>query len=156
LGFFATFFGMNNADITGDAWMTLDQQIMYMCKSRKPVSSFPLTLAVILSAVVITVSISIAFSPWVRTVLNLCIRVPLAYVAEYTGIRRLWKSSPLEGGKVKRRSHISMARISKRRQEREESRRRGGQGMQRVFDAVDGEGLQNRLRRRAERVDTMV
>jgi len=32
LGFFATFFGMNNAQITGDTWMPLDEQVMYMCK----------------------------------------------------------------------------------------------------------------------------
>jgi len=57
---------------------------------------------------------------------------------------------------VRRRNHISMAKISKRRQEREESRRRGPQDKQRVVDFVGGDALQNRFRKRAERVDTMV
>ncbi|KAK0619465.1 hypothetical protein B0T14DRAFT_208799 [Immersiella caudata] len=141
LGFFAAFFGMNNADTTGDTWMTLDQQVMYMF---------------IFSAIVITLSISIAFSPWVRTVLNLCFRVPLTYAAEYTGIRGLWKLSPLEGSKVRRRNHISMAKISRRRQEREESRRRSGQDTHRMINGVGGDTLQYRYSKRAERVDTMV
>ncbi|KAK0653060.1 hypothetical protein B0T16DRAFT_455371 [Cercophora newfieldiana] len=143
LGFFATFFGMNNADITGDMWMSLDQQVMYMF---------------ILSAIVITVSISIAFSPWVRTVLNFCLHVPLAYAAEYTGLRRFWKSSPLEGGKVKRRNHISMAKISRRRQEKEEARRRGQHQQEGRIggERVDDERVYNRFRGREGRVDMMV
>ena len=57
---------------------------------------------------------------------------------------------------VRRRNHISMAKISKRRQDREESRRRGPQDKQRVVDFVGVDALQNRFRKRAERVDTMV
>ena len=33
LGFFATFFGMNNLEINGATWMTLNEQIRYMCES---------------------------------------------------------------------------------------------------------------------------
>lgn len=32
LGFFTSFFGMNNS-LTGADWMTLDRQCLYMCKS---------------------------------------------------------------------------------------------------------------------------
>jgi len=33
LGFFAAFFGMNNQEINQSPWMTLDEQVKYMCKS---------------------------------------------------------------------------------------------------------------------------
>jgi len=42
LGFFAAFFGMNNLEATQSAWMTLGQQVRYMCEStsgRLPVSA---------------------------------------------------------------------------------------------------------------------
>lgn len=32
LGFFTGFFGMNNRNSTGDEWMSMREQIMYMCK----------------------------------------------------------------------------------------------------------------------------
>jgi Mg2+ and Co2+ transporter CorA len=150
LGFFAAFFGMNNSNSTGDAWMTLDQQVMYMF---------------ILSAVVITVSISIAFSPWVRTVLNFCLRVPLAYAAEYTGIRRLWKGSPLERGKVKRRNEISMAKVATLARRKQDGRsigrgsgrkqETGGSGRRSPQDSNPGLE-QARFRRKTERVGAMV
>lgn len=41
MGFFATFFGMNNSDINDAPWMTLNEQIGYMCKS-KLTNSYPL------------------------------------------------------------------------------------------------------------------
>ncbi|KAF4982586.1 hypothetical protein FZEAL_1818 [Fusarium zealandicum] len=48
LGFFAAFFGMNNSDYTGDEWMKLGHQVMYMF---------------LLSAAVITITLSMAFIP---------------------------------------------------------------------------------------------
>ncbi|KAK7973144.1 hypothetical protein PG988_007278 [Apiospora saccharicola] len=51
LGFFATFFGMNNSDINDANWMTLNEQVTYMFS---------------LSTVVIVVSTSIAFYPTMR------------------------------------------------------------------------------------------
>ncbi|KAB5586057.1 hypothetical protein GE09DRAFT_51240 [Coniochaeta sp. 2T2.1] len=36
LGFFAAVFGMNNAQSTNSMWMTLRQQVSYMCKSSSP------------------------------------------------------------------------------------------------------------------------
>jgi len=150
---------MNNSDITGDAWMSLNQQVTYMCKYLLTLRHLPrhgLTSTVILSAVVVTVSVSIAFSPWVRTVLDFCFHVPLAYAAEYSGVRHFWKSSPLEGGKVKRRNHISMAKISRRRQEMEEARRKSPREV-RKMSGGGYEGMQHsRFRRRPERVETMV
>jgi len=72
-------------------------------------------------------------------------------------MRHFWKSSPLEGGKIKRRSHISMAKISRRRQEKEEeARRQSPRELQSGADRGDEERLNSRFRRRAERVDTMV
>ncbi|KAK8071235.1 hypothetical protein PG997_011438 [Apiospora hydei] len=54
LGFFATFFGMNNVEINEAKWMTLNDQIMYMFS---------------LSTVVIALSTSIAFYPSIRPLL---------------------------------------------------------------------------------------
>ncbi|RYP58440.1 hypothetical protein DL770_010426 [Monosporascus sp. CRB-9-2] len=55
LGFFAAFFGMNNAEINGAPWMGLGEQIGYMFG---------------LSSIIIMFSISIAFNPWVRAILG--------------------------------------------------------------------------------------
>ena len=83
---------------------------------------------------------SIAFSPWVRTVLNFCFYVPIVYAAEYSGVRHFWKTSPMEGGRLQRKNHLSMARISRRRQEKEESRQKTLHERQRL-DERDGERL---------------
>ncbi|RYP42040.1 hypothetical protein DL767_000552 [Monosporascus sp. MG133] len=68
LGFFAAFFGMNNADINDAKWMSLNEQIGYMFG---------------LSAVVITISISIAFSPWIRAIIRIVLRVPYHLLDQY-------------------------------------------------------------------------
>jgi hypothetical protein len=36
LGFFATFFGMNNEEMNEAHWMHLDEQIKCMCRFRSP------------------------------------------------------------------------------------------------------------------------
>lgn len=41
LGFFAAFFGMNNADINDAPWMSLREQIGYMCKLSFALPEFP-------------------------------------------------------------------------------------------------------------------
>ncbi|KAL7916210.1 hypothetical protein GGI35DRAFT_25644 [Trichoderma velutinum] len=46
LGFFSGFFGMNNSNSTGDEWMTMGEQILYMF---------------VISAVVISVVLTVAF-----------------------------------------------------------------------------------------------
>jgi Mg2+ and Co2+ transporter CorA len=44
LGFFAAFFGMNNQEINQASWMSLAEQIKYMCKSTLASSPTALTL----------------------------------------------------------------------------------------------------------------
>ncbi|RYO91624.1 hypothetical protein DL766_003197 [Monosporascus sp. MC13-8B] len=80
LGFFAAFFGMNNAETSDATWMSLNEQIAYMFG---------------LSAVVIAISISIAFSPWIRTIIRVVLRVPYHVLDEYTQLRDKWARSPL-------------------------------------------------------------
>ncbi|RYP79475.1 hypothetical protein DL770_006656 [Monosporascus sp. CRB-9-2] len=80
LGFFAAFFGMNNADINDATWMSLNDQIKYMFG---------------LSAVVITISISIAFSPWIRAIIRIVLRVPYQVLDEYTQVWSRLAESPL-------------------------------------------------------------
>ncbi|KAK7422442.1 hypothetical protein QQZ08_009494, partial [Neonectria magnoliae] len=71
LGFFAAFFGMNNNDINDAKWMSLNEQITYMFG---------------VSALVIAVSVGLAFSPWTQALIAVLVKVPLVYVGEYTGI----------------------------------------------------------------------
>ncbi|RYP33752.1 hypothetical protein DL767_004619 [Monosporascus sp. MG133] len=61
LGFFAAFFGMNNAEITDSPWMTLNEQIGYMIG---------------LSFIIIIVSISLAFNPRARAILRRILWIP--------------------------------------------------------------------------------
>ncbi|RYP76729.1 hypothetical protein DL769_003560 [Monosporascus sp. CRB-8-3] len=80
LGFFAAFFGMNNAEINGATWMSLNEQITYMFG---------------LSAVIIIISISIAFSAWIRAIIQIILRIPYHVLDEYTQFRNRWAASPL-------------------------------------------------------------
>ncbi|KAM7221765.1 hypothetical protein V8F06_002758 [Rhypophila decipiens] len=100
LGFFATFFGMNNMEINEAAWMTLSEQINYMFG---------------FSAIVIVLSVSMAFSAWSRAVLNFLFWVPLAVLAESTGLRAWWKKSPLNRVKLERRAVKVVEHASYRR-----------------------------------------
>ncbi|KAK7409062.1 hypothetical protein QQX98_008766 [Neonectria punicea] len=62
LGFFAAFFGMNNNDINDAKWMSLNEQITYMFG---------------VSALVIAISVGLAFSPWTRALIAMLVKVPL-------------------------------------------------------------------------------
>ncbi|KAM7183911.1 hypothetical protein V8F20_012434 [Naviculisporaceae sp. PSN 640] len=110
LGFFATFFGMNNVEINASPWMTLGEQIKYMFG---------------FSAIIIALSVSMAFSAWSRAVLNFLFWVPLAVLAESTGLREWWKQSPANHGNLERRAFKIIENASKRRQKREMVRRAG-------------------------------
>ncbi|KAH7309885.1 hypothetical protein B0I35DRAFT_440765 [Stachybotrys elegans] len=105
LGFFAGFFGMNNQTSTGDSWMSLPQQIQYMF---------------LVSAVVIFISISIAFSEWVRVLLTLLFRIPLSLVTEYTGLRRLWKKYTIDQASLLKRKDKLLDELYKKRKENDE------------------------------------
>jgi hypothetical protein len=75
LGFFVGFFGMNNKDSTGDAWMTMHEQIAYMFS---------------LSTLFVLIAVCLAFSQWSRSLLeHLCYR-PLLKVAKYLGLNESW------------------------------------------------------------------
>ncbi|RYP46525.1 hypothetical protein DL768_007272 [Monosporascus sp. mg162] len=82
LGFFAAFFGMNNAEINESPWMTLNEQIGYMFG---------------LSSIVIMISISIAFNPRVRAILRPILRIPnriLRILDEYIPIKIVRNKRP--------------------------------------------------------------
>jgi len=103
LGFFAAFFGMNNEQITGDAWLTLGQQTGYMFG---------------LSAVVIVASTALAFGTWSRSAMLLLVRVPLAWLGEYSGLRDAWVKSPLYHSVLDKKSSSILEGIAKRREQR--------------------------------------
>ncbi|KAK0105805.1 hypothetical protein ONS95_004322 [Cadophora gregata] len=106
LGFLATFFGMNNKDINDAPWMTLNQQLKYM---------FGLSTAVIVFAV------STAFSPWTRATLTIFVKVPLAFIAEYTGLRAAWNEYIVGHSALEKRGQMKLDRIYGR-QKRKESK----------------------------------
>ncbi|KAI0009457.1 hypothetical protein F4779DRAFT_617633 [Xylariaceae sp. FL0662B] len=103
LSFFATFFGMNNNDINGAMWMTLNQQIAWMFG---------------LSTVVIAFTISMAFSGWVRAIARFILRVPYVFFSEYTGIHDWWVRTPLHSESLERRSTQMFEHVSRRREDR--------------------------------------
>ncbi|RYP74975.1 hypothetical protein DL771_002623 [Monosporascus sp. 5C6A] len=80
LGFFAAFFGMNNAEINGSPWMTLYEQIGYM---------FGLSSIVMLF-------ISIAFSLWMRAILRPILgpipRIWYHILDGYTWVQIIWNN----------------------------------------------------------------
>ncbi|KAI1080443.1 hypothetical protein F5B20DRAFT_580109 [Whalleya microplaca] len=104
LSFFATFFGMNNSDINDAMWMTLNQQITWMFG---------------LSTIVIALTISIAFSKWMRSIAKLVLHVPYAFFTEYTGIHAWWSSMPLYSEILEQRGNRMLEQVSRRRANRE-------------------------------------
>ncbi|RDL33145.1 uncharacterized protein BP5553_08584 [Venustampulla echinocandica] len=101
LGFFAAFFGMNNQEINDAPWMTLGQQTKYMFG---------------ISAAVITISISMAFSPWTRAILTVLVKVPLAYITEYTGLRHFWMDHIIDHQTLGRKGQKRLDHIYKRQE----------------------------------------
>ncbi|CZR63756.1 uncharacterized protein PAC_13653 [Phialocephala subalpina] len=80
LGFLASFFGMNNQEINNSSWMTLSEQLKYL---------FGITIAVFV--IVMPVAFSPTVSSWARATITIFIEIPFLFVAEYTGIRALWR-----------------------------------------------------------------
>jgi hypothetical protein len=117
LGFLAAFFGMNNSAATGSDWMTLNQQVQYMCKrGPQPFSRCSLPVrssvsaavpggeslshrrkeltwdaAVGISSFVVAISMSLAFSQTARAAFSVAM-IPLIVAAEYLGLLRLWRT----------------------------------------------------------------
>lgn len=139
LGFLAAFFGMNNKQINDAPWMTLDEQMKYMCKSIQSSLSVLHTLQytyklysiVGLSTAVITISISIAFSPWTRATLTAFVKIPLIFIGEYSGLRALWKYYIVGHGYFEEKNqeridwiHGHRNRVDDRHKKKEEERRK--------------------------------
>ncbi|KAK3344512.1 hypothetical protein B0T25DRAFT_616227 [Lasiosphaeria hispida] len=82
LGFIAAFFGMNNSVATNNEWMTLNDQVKYMFG---------------ISAIVVFIAISLAFSQTARTALSITM-LPFIFGAELLGLGHFWRAravSPL-------------------------------------------------------------
>ncbi|RYP01082.1 hypothetical protein DL764_006316 [Monosporascus ibericus] len=88
LGFFAAFFGMNNADINDAKWMSLNEQIGYMFG---------------LSAAAVIVTISMAFSAWIRGIIRVVLRVPYQVLDEYTQAAPATVEPPYGAAKKKKK-----------------------------------------------------
>jgi hypothetical protein len=71
-----------------------------------------------LSAVVIIISVSMAFSAWFRAIIQLLFRVPFELFAEYTGLHEWWAASSLNHVNLERRSVKMLEKVSKRRQQK--------------------------------------
>lgn len=78
LSFMSSLFGMNAKELSGSdgGIMSLRYQFTFM---------FPISVAVI------TVSLALAFSPWIRNFISFTTSVFWAAVVEYTYIRRAWR-----------------------------------------------------------------
>lgn len=107
LGFFTSFFGMNNA-LTGADWMSLGRQCLYMCKPRCLVR-IPLTSGhrtdlniagtkVCISAVIILIALSLAFKSQLRQFIQDAI----------DPIKRAWsESKPVNEATAKEQNRMS-------------------------------------------------
>jgi len=99
---------MNNSVSTNNQWMTLNDQVQYMCKLNLSSLSFFLNMSGVapnlcshqvtdkmtkvgISAVVVVIAISLAFSQTARTALSITL-LPLTIVAEQLGLVSLWSS----------------------------------------------------------------
>ncbi|KAK9426595.1 hypothetical protein SUNI508_00122 [Seiridium unicorne] len=109
LGFFATFFGMNNWKINQAAWMSLSEQLKWMLGG---------------STIIIFLSVSLAFGSWLRVVLRLMFKVPLALLFEWTNTTEWWKTSMWNHANLERKSTSMLEAVSRRRQEKEAKERK--------------------------------
>ncbi|PVH86274.1 hypothetical protein DL98DRAFT_11413 [Cadophora sp. DSE1049] len=134
LGFLATFFGMNNKDINDAPWMTLNEQLKYM---------FGLSTAVIIFAV------STAFSPWTRATLTIFVKVPLAFIAEYTGLRALWNEYIVGHSALEKKGQMKLDWIYGRQKRKEgklkDDEERLKREAQRGISNGDPEGVRRRM-----------
>ncbi|TAQ87980.1 hypothetical protein B7494_g3667 [Chlorociboria aeruginascens] len=78
LSFMSSVFGMNSSELSGSngGLMSLRHQFTFM---------FPISLAVI------TISLGLAFSDWIRGLISLLVTISWAAVSEYSGLQYLWK-----------------------------------------------------------------
>ncbi|KAM0813428.1 hypothetical protein AB5N19_13422 [Seiridium cardinale] len=107
LGFFATFFGMNNWEINQASWMSLSEQLRWMR-----------------STIIIFLSVSLAFGSWLRVVLRLMFKVPLALLFEWTNTSEWWKTSMWNHANLERKSTSMLEAVSRRRLEKEAKERK--------------------------------
>ncbi|KAI0185285.1 hypothetical protein EV127DRAFT_515449 [Xylaria flabelliformis] len=105
LGFVATFFGMNNREINGADWLSLDEQIRYM---------FIVTVATVI------IIVSVAFSAWPRAAARLLVHVPFVWFGEHTGLYKYWKASPVHHEKLDRRASRFLGEAKRRKLKRKQ------------------------------------
>jgi len=55
-----------------------------------------------------------AFSPWTRATLTVLVKVPLAFIAEYTGLRYAWRNHIIDHQTLERRGQSQLDYIYKR------------------------------------------
>lgn len=55
-----------------------------------------------------------AFSPWTRATLTVLVKVPLAFIAEYTGLRHVWRNHIIDHKTLERRGQSQLDHIYKR------------------------------------------
>jgi hypothetical protein len=67
-----------------------------------------------LSAAVIAIAISMAFSPWTRANFTVLVKVPLAFIAEYTGLRHVWRNHIIDHQTLERKGQSQLDHIYKR------------------------------------------
>lgn len=82
---------MNNPESNGD--LSFHQQIIWMCKHSycKYLYLVANLSQVVLSALMITISLFLAFGPRTRALIKILLQIPLMFIAEYLGFRKAWK-----------------------------------------------------------------
>jgi hypothetical protein len=80
-----------------------------------------------------------AFSPWTRAILTVCVKVPIAFMAEYTGLWAAWKRLITDHETLERKGREKLEYIYKR-QERKDARKREGE-RSKMIESNGGSGL---------------
>ncbi|KAE9363243.1 hypothetical protein N431DRAFT_524137 [Stipitochalara longipes BDJ] len=106
LGFFVAFFGINDQEVNQSSWMTLDEQIKYMCKSTP--SSFGRC------DIHIEGYKGQGIQYLARATLTIPVKVPLAFIAEYTGLRHVWNYYVVDHQTLERKGQSQLNYIYKK------------------------------------------
>lgn len=108
--------------------MSLWEQIKWMCKfrafPRRDRSKTTQIITVGGSAIVIFISVSLAFSAWFRAIIRLMFEVPWALLFEWTNIHEWWKGSMWNHANLERKSTHLLEEVSRNRRKRQEEKRK--------------------------------
>jgi Spy/CpxP family protein refolding chaperone len=83
------------------------------------------------------IAISMAFSPWTRATLTVLFKVPLAFIAEYTGLRAVWRENIIDHVTLERKGQQQLEYIYKRQDRLKEERKRKEKEQKRKKDAAN-------------------